>query len=56
MSKVLDELHKIREENYENEKNLTKEKKLENLHERVNKILKKENLNLNRLEKEPAKV
>ncbi len=56
MSKTLDELHKIREQIYEEEKNLPKEKVLKNLHERVEKILKERKINLKKLERKTTTI
>lgn len=52
MYKALDELHKIREKIYEEEKGLSDKKALERLHKRVEKIIKERNLEFRRPEKE----
>lgn len=50
MSKTLDEIHKIREKIYKEEKGLSNKEALDKLHERVGKIIKARNLKLNRVE------
>jgi len=50
MSKILQELHNIREKIYEEEKNLSKEKVIYNRHQILEQFMKKYKIKLNRLE------
>ncbi|OIO02266.1 hypothetical protein COY52_01635 [Candidatus Desantisbacteria bacterium CG_4_10_14_0_8_um_filter_48_22] len=57
ISKVLDEIHRIREEIYEEEKGLTTEEVLKKIHSESERIMKKYNLKLRRVEnKETVRV
>lgn len=51
MSKVLDDLHKIREKLYEEEKGLTSKEVIRKIHEESEEVIKKYNLKLRREEK-----
>ena len=50
----MDDLHKIRETIFEEEKNLSKESKIKKTRDASDKFLKKYGLKLRRLGKEPA--
>ncbi|PIV55235.1 hypothetical protein COS16_07850 [Candidatus Desantisbacteria bacterium CG02_land_8_20_14_3_00_49_13] len=57
ISKVLDEIRRIREEIYEEEKGLTTEEVLKKIHSESERIMKKYNLKLRRVEnKETVRV
>lgn len=56
MNKTLDELHKIREEMYEEDKNLTVAERLKKIHKETEKILKKHNLKLIIIQKKAVGV
>ena len=56
MSKTLDEIHKIREKIYEEEKGLTTEEVLKKIHLESERLMKKYNFKLKRLERETARV
>ncbi|MBI5555968.1 MAG: hypothetical protein HY920_08980 [Elusimicrobia bacterium] len=56
MNKTLDELHKIREEIYEEEKNLTIAERLKKIHKESEAILKKHNLKLRIIQKKAVGV
>ena len=56
MNKTLAELHKIREEIYEEEKNLSPKEVIEKIHEESEKFMKENNLKLRRLHKRAVGV
>ena len=56
MSKILDEIHKIREKIYEEEKNLTAEEILKKIRLESDKLIGKYNLKLRRVEKKSVRI
>ncbi len=56
MSKTLDEIHKIREEIYEEEKNLSTEEMLRKIRLESEEFMKKHNLELKRWERKLIRI
>jgi len=56
MSKIIDDIHKIREKLYEEEKGLTTKELLEKIHKESDEFIKKYNLKLRRVENKPRVI
>ena len=56
MYKVLDEIHKIREQIYVEEKGLSNKEVIESLHKRVEKIIKERDLKVKHIEEQTVRV
>jgi len=56
LKKVLDEIHKIREKIYNEEKGLSNKEALDRLHKRVEKIIKERNLKVRHPEEDVVRV